>query len=69
MDRIIIADIKPQNDDNSFSIKWFSEGRFITKTNVSYKISINLIGGEYLDFYIFAEEISEPLTNGIVIIS
>lgn len=64
--KILMSDIRIQNDEKSFSIKWFLDGMFISKAREPYNIFISLVGGDYLDFYVFHAEISEPIINGIV---
>ncbi len=65
-DRILLKNVEPQGEDDAFSIQWFLEGTLITNEKVIHKVYINLLGGDYLDFYIFNEENPGAFTSGIV---
>ena len=53
-------------EEEAFSIEWFLEGSIITRTKNMHEIFINLIGGDFLDFYVFYEKLSEQITDGVV---
>ncbi len=65
-DRILLRNVEPQGEEDVFSILWFMEGTLITNEKVIHKIYINLLGGDYLDFFIFNEEKPSAFTSGIV---
>ncbi len=62
----LFTNLERVNEEGTFSIKWSIEAQLITKTKKLYNIFINLIGGEYLDFYIYSTELAEPIGDGIV---
>jgi HD-GYP domain-containing protein (c-di-GMP phosphodiesterase class II) len=65
---ILISSIERINDDKTFAVKWLLEGRIKTRNKQIYKLFVNLVGGEFLDFYIFKNELAEPVTAGTVYI-
>lgn len=54
------------NEEKSFSINWSIEGCIITHTHTVFDINIIVVGGDYLDFYIPTEKLTEPITSGVV---
>lgn len=67
--KLLMSDIKIQNQDKSVAIKWFMEGTLIPKATGPIKIYITLFGGDFLDFYIFYAQVPEPIVNGIIQLS
>lgn len=69
LNKLVMSDIKIQNQDKSVAIKWFMEGIFIPKATGPIKVFITLFGGDFLDFYVFHAQVPDPLVSGIVLIS
>lgn len=63
---IKIARLISLNEEKSFSINWLIEGCIITTTQAEFDINIIVVGGDYLDFYIYIEKLTEPITSGVV---
>ncbi len=68
-DRIILSRVAAQRAEDAFSVLWFMEGVFITSDKRIHRVYINLLGGDYLDFYIFNSESPTSFTSGIVRVS
>ncbi len=68
-DRIFLSKVVPERVEDAFSVMWFMEGVFITNEKNIHRIYISLLGGDYLDFYIFNNENPSAFTSGIVKVS
>jgi hypothetical protein len=68
-DRIHLVRVVPERVEDAFSVLWFMEGVFITREKNIHRIYISLLGGDYLDFYIFNNENPSAFTSGIVKVS
>ena len=65
-DRMIFSDLKLVDDSNAFAIRWLLDGFFVSPSRSVYKVFVTMVGGDFVDFYIFTEELDEVLTQGIV---
>ena len=62
---IFISKLIIQEDEKTFSINWFMEAEIIVSSQTRYRGFIILVGGDFLDFYVFADEVNEPITGGV----
>lgn len=56
---VYISKLTPKVTKNAFSLPWLLDGIIGLKNNNVLKITINKVGGNYLDFYILDEDYSD----------
>ena len=65
-DYMVFSELKLVDDTNAFAIRWLLDGYFVSPSRNVYKVFVTMVGGDFVDFYIFTEELGEVLTQGIV---
>ncbi len=58
--------LRIQENEKTFSINWFIEADYLTKDGAQRHCYIILIGGNCLDFYVFADQVPESLDSGFI---
>ena len=66
--QIVFASLESQKENSMFSIRWTLEGIFIAPDKTTCNITIVLLGGDYLDYYVFEDQSKQTMESGIVII-
>ncbi len=67
-DEITFSNLELIKENDTFSLRWLIDGKFITTNKKEYEIYINLIGGEFIDFYLYKKDIDEEIKVGIIFI-
>jgi len=65
-DYMVFSELKLVDDTNAFAIRWLLDGYFVSPSRNVYKVFVTMVGGDFVDFYIFTEKLGEVLTQGIV---
>lgn len=65
-DRIVFSSLKIADEAKAFAIRWLLDGYFVSATRNAYNIFVTMVGGDFVDFYIFSDELKEPVTQGVI---
>jgi hypothetical protein len=63
-DKLVFSGLSALEHEKAFSIGWSLSGFFVTESKNPYQINIVNLGGDFVDFYLFKEELAEPLGSG-----
>lgn len=65
-DKMVFSELRLVEDTNAFAIRWLLEGYFVSPSRKAYKVFVTMIGGDFVEFYIFSEELDDNFTQGII---
>jgi HD-GYP domain-containing protein (c-di-GMP phosphodiesterase class II) len=64
--RIVFPNMRVEEETGAFAISWLLEGQMVSTSKQVYNIFVTLVSGEFVDFYIFTNDIHENIVQGIV---
>ncbi|MFZ5975678.1 MAG: HD-GYP domain-containing protein [Bacillota bacterium] len=65
-EKIVFSEIRMVDEPDAFAIRWLLDGYFVSTSRNAYNIFVTMVGGDFVDFYIFSDEIKENITQGVI---